>query len=295
MQNPDGTGQSTFALDKLFLGDTDRSGAADPSAWMQLGYNIDGVPASQLGSFCKPIDGASASAVHAEGPGGIENSFGHNILPILLGLSSTISSEIDADITNGEFSILFTLDELGSGTGYNPIASSMAQAGNLGHAAKFDGTDAWPVVSGTTSQVPSSYLVNDTWVSAPLASLNIPLHFSGVLFVLPLQHVVVTMQLDAAHKSVTNGTISGLMQTAAFQNEIVQVAGSIDPSLCSGATINAIIQQIGQASDILQDGTQDPTKSCDAISVGLGFNAAGDLLGGAVQAAPPANPCGDGG
>jgi hypothetical protein len=54
---------------------------------------------------------------------------------------------------------------------------------------------------------------------------------------------------------------------------------------------------IGQASDILQDGTQDPTKTCDGITIGLGFEADAVLLGPAVPPPPPPIVCptGDGG
>jgi hypothetical protein len=51
--------------------------------------------------------------------------------------------------------------------------------------------------------------------------------------------------------------------------------------------------QIAQASDILQDGTQDPTLPCDGISIGLGFDAVLDQLGPMVAPKPPPpNPCG---
>ena len=54
--------------------------------------------------------------------------------------------------------------------------------------------------------------------------------------------------------------------------------------------------QIAQASDILTDGTQDPTKPCDGISIGLGFDGALVQLGTPVAPPPPpTNPCGDGG
>ena len=39
-----------------------------------------------------------------------------------------------------------------------------------------------------------------------------------------------------------------------------------------------------QASDIMQDGTQDPTKTCDGISIGIGFEARVVQLGAAGYA-----------
>jgi hypothetical protein len=49
--------------------------------------------------------------------------------------------------------------------------------------------------------------------------------------------------------------------------------------------------QIAQSSDIMHDGTQDPTQPCDAISIGLGFDATQAQLGTEVVTAVPPPPC----
>ena len=52
-----------------------------------------------------------------------------------------------------------------------------------------------------------------------------------------------------------------------------------------------IAQQIRQAQDILDDGTQGPTKSCNGISVGLGFEAVSVKAGAVLDDPPPPDPC----
>jgi hypothetical protein len=43
---------------------------------------------------------------------------------------------------------------------------------------------------------------------------------------------------------------------------------------------------------MMQDGTQDPTRECDGISIGLGFEMTRVVIGAvAAPVAPPANPC----
>jgi hypothetical protein len=292
MQAPNGSTTVTFAVTRLFIGDADPDGTPDvPNGWTHFGYNIDGVAPNNLAAFCKPLFNASPSQVHAEGINGIENSFGHNILPILLGLNSQLSMTIDQDIANGDFSFLFSLDKLGTGSNYNPVASHYVAGGNLGAVPLFDGTDQWPVLQGTGVNFPQAYLVNDTWVSGPPTNIGLSLPISGFVLPLHLNHAVLTMNLDATHQTVKGGIISGIAPTADFENQIVMIAGSIDPTLCSGPTIQTILQQIGAASDILQDGTQDPTKSCDGISVGLGFDAVVDQLGPTVAPVTMPNPC----
>ena len=42
---------------------------------------------------------------------------------------------------------------------------------------------------------------------------------------------------------------------------------------------DAILAQVDEAADILLDGSQDPGKACDGVSIGVGFEAARVLLG----------------
>ncbi len=172
---------------------------------------------------------------------------------------------------------------------------------------KFDGTDQWPVLpsllnnptsiaDGSKVSFPGSYVTNDTWVSGSKGSVTLSLTISSYTLDLVINNAVITLQLDPTHKHGTNGIIAGVIATSQLTAQLQQVAGNFDPTLCSGPTIESILSQITQASDILQDGTQDPTKTCDGISIGLGFNAELVQLGPiAVPGAPKANPCADGG
>jgi hypothetical protein len=295
----------TFAVQSILLGDTDPNGAPDQTnGWKNYGYNIDGVSPANLGAFCKPANGASPSVVHQHGNGGIENAFGHLILPIILGISSSASTAANKQIAAGEFTLLTWLN-LGSGADQDPVPSQQGPGGALGHAPRWDGTDAWPWLMGRASSTPG-YLVANTWVSsnpsaAGGARLALPVGFLGLgglgsaLATVPLNHAVVTMMLDPKHQQATGGIISGVIPTANLVAQIVQTAGTFDPSLCSGPTIDSIVSQIQQASDIGADGLQDPTQTCDGISIGLGFTGALVTLGPPVAPPSQPNPCGDGG
>jgi hypothetical protein len=50
---------------------------------------------------------------------------------------------------------------------------------------------------------------------------------------------------------------------------------------------------VAQAPDILADATQDPTKTCDAISIGIGFEAVAVQLGPVQPMSPPLPACCD--
>jgi hypothetical protein len=295
---PDGTSTVVFAMTKIFWGDTDPDGTPDkPNGWTHFGYNIDGLSSSNLAAFCKPQLGALPLKVHTQGVNGIENSFGHLILPIFLGFQPNFSTLANQQISSGNFTNLILLGDLGPGASYNPILSSVAQAGNLGAMPKFDGTDAWPLVAGTNVAFTGSYVVGNVWVSGAQGAASGPfllrMNASGFDLPLTIHEPRFSMQLDGAHQKVTSGIISGILVTSELEAEIQMVAGMFDPALCSGPTIQSILAQVAQASDILHDGTQDPTQTCDAISIGLGFEAAVDQIGGAVSPPPPPpNPCG---
>ena len=237
---PDGTSNVTFAVSELYLGDTDPDGTPDTAnGWMHYGYNIDGVAPSDLGAFCQPVNGASPQIVHEEGPQGQENAWGHLFLPLLLETESDTSAQVNMEIAQGSFTYLFTLDDLGAGATYNPLVAQYAGGADLGGIPKFDGTDVWPPVQGTTVAFAASYLTSNTWVSgAPTATLSLNgIGSSTASITLNITHAVVTMPLDAAHQTVKGGMISGVISTADLQAQIQAVAGAISPALCSGATI----------------------------------------------------------
>ena len=306
MQPANGTSTVTFAVSSVLWGDTDPDGGLDlANGWKQYGYNIDGVAPGDVAAFCKPVQGASATLVHEEGTGGIENAFGHIVLPLSQSTECSICNNNCCGIFE-PFTVLLSLDQLGTGASYNPLSARVASgtdldvdAGICGIAVpRFDGTDVWSVFSGTADSLSGSYLVNDTWVSGPIARVSV--QFQGLCpdpepaLTLNIVHARITMRLDPAHKTATAGVISGVIPTADLQHQILMVGGSISTSFCT-SSMN-ILESIGQASDIMQDGTQDPTKTCDGISIGLGFTASIDQVGPTVPAVTEPDPCvGDGG
>jgi len=297
---PDGTGSVTMAIKKLYLGDTDPDGTPDKTnGWKYFGYDLDGkISTATSTDLCKPASGASPKNVYPDGNDGIDNSFGKLILPIILGISSGASASINSSITSGKFTIMLDMQKLGTGTDYNPLVTNLFAGGDLMGTPKFDGTDKWPVrpelltdgmtiAGGSKVSFPQSYVTANTWVSGSKGDVALSLSVSSYTITLTIANAVVSMELSADHKSATKGIIAGVLKTEDLTSQLQKVAGNIDPSLCSGPTIMSILDQITQASDILHDGTQDPTKTCDGISIGLGFDAAQVQLGTVLPMATP--------
>lgn len=315
MKAPDGAASTTFAISKLYLGNTDPDGKPDPAnGWKKFGYNLDGIISTQTTpGLCKPRNNANPKNVHTDGTNGIDNSFGKNILPVVIGLSSDAPQKINDGINAGKFTIMLDMQKLGTGGDYNPMTTQLYAGGDLGGMPKFDGTDKWPVrpellndpmdiTKGSKISFPMSYVTANTWVSGSKGDVTLALSISSFTLNLTIASAVITVVLDPTHKKASKGVIAGVLQTDTLISELKKVAGAFDPTLCMGPTIDSITAQIAQASDIMHDGSQDPTKTCDGISIGIGFDAQVVQLG---AVAPPAmmkpNPCaadggtGDGG
>jgi hypothetical protein len=144
----------------------------------------------------------------------------------------------------------------------------------------------------------TSYVNNNTWVSGSKGSIDLMLSISGFTLDLTVGSAQIAFDMDSTHHTGSNGTIAGVLNTQTLISELQTVAGTFDPAFCdpNNPTFQGIASEIAQASDIMSDGTQDPTKTCDGISIGLGFNSALVQLGSvAAPTTPPPNPCADAG
>src|SRR5262249_28052402 len=115
---------------------------------------------------------------------------------------------------------------------------------------------------------------------------------AGVTLRFPIDAPIVSMRLDPAHGSATGGVIAGTIATDAMLAALHEAAQEADPSLSECLGPGRLDTQFERASDILQDGTQDPARACDGISIGLGFEAVRAAIGpvGAPFPTPP-DPC----
>ena len=315
------TTEHNFALHQLFLGDTDRQGNMDPNAWMNYGYNLDGKFTTQSSSDvcqlygspnCNQAKPPPECQVQIDGNGGIDNSFGANILPIITSAAGTgAPATINSDINKGGFTLM--LDILGLDT--TPTQTATGLSGQLFAGSTFPGmptwttADKWPVnpsllndptdvTKGSKIKFSNAYVVNGTWVNGQNVDVSLTLGIMGIELSLTIHNAIITFEHSADAKA-TNGTIAGVINTQELINGLGLVVGRItNGSICPGSpTFMSIAGQIQQASDI----TTDPTKNaagvmCDGISVGLGFNS--DQIAGAsmlpiaqVSGCPAADPC----
>jgi hypothetical protein len=287
----------TFALNQLFLGETDRTGKVVKDAWKDYGYNIDGLTTTKTDTNVCQRQGGADSAKQEDGNGGIDNAFGRTVLGFILGLVPTPSKTINDSIQGGSFTIMMDIkgltdDPKQTATG---LGGRLLIGGNYGDGKKptFSPTDDWPYRANPIVPITGAYINNGTFVNgAGGATVELSLFIQGIALSLTINRAYITFD-HTAPDEITNGTISGVLGTEALVSGIEKVAGRLSTQLCGGSTLDTIKQTIRQASDILEDGSNKAGVPCTGISIGLGFT--GKRIGPpttiATDKPPPPDPC----
>ncbi len=281
-----------LAIETLDFGDF----GMDTSASQKLGFNIDAlVSTAQSTDLCLPVTGADKNKIYVDGDQGIDNSFGKNVLPLLLNLSPGFSEATTNNISDGKFTMMLDFVGLTAAPDQPTLTTRLYGGTDLGSPPGFDGKDCWPVAPELltdaadikTSSVifDKSAVTGNTWTSGAAATITLSVPTGPSTITLTIHKAQVSLTLSADHKSATGGIIGGVLDTEEFIKEIKTAIYSLDPAYC--ALIGTVEKQIRQDSDILNDGTQDKTKTCNGISIGFGFTMKEVQLGGVGPKAPP--------
>jgi hypothetical protein len=300
---------SVFAIRRLYLGDIDlTTGQPGGKAWQELGFDIDGkVTTMQSTDVCNFIPGPNTNPgiTQPDGTGGIDNSFGANIVPIFVSVLGDLASANES-IEAGLVTDLIVVKGLGSSTTASPLSATLVVAAPLGKKPTWSSGDVWPVDSSSLAAGDANaplltfghgYEVGGEFVAEPPSgageiSLGI---VHGAPLTVPIRHVQVAMTLSADKMTATSGTISGILPTGSFVNLAWRFMGVASPQTVCPSTSSpwsGIAPMIWAAEDIHLDGSNDEQQPCDGISIGLGFEAVRVQMGSPVVVAPPGGACG---
>src|SRR5690606_25187292 len=101
-----------FAVNQIWLGETDRAGIAKKDAWRSYGYDLDGQitnvtdqSSPDLSRVCQRVQGARPS-IHQDGDEGVDNAFGKEILGLLASAVQNPSRSVTDGIQAGDFTIM---------------------------------------------------------------------------------------------------------------------------------------------------------------------------------------------
>ncbi|MCA9632787.1 MAG: hypothetical protein KC766_34275 [Myxococcales bacterium] len=253
------------------LGDLTPSGVPSSSAWQRYGLDLDGLASTKDSTdHCQPQPGSNPSAVKADGPDGLDNSFGKNVLPILLGVAPTLSDDMQQRVDQGK-SVAFI-------TGHNIAVSDLVGSIGRAHASgnSYNLQEPWRVFeNGYPNGTPRCSLVGGTFqgqlelAGSGFWELHLPIADNAL--VVRVRQTQVRADVDPVSGEPSNVILAGVIRTEEFVEAFRQVAGALDTSLCAGATFDSIAAQLRAASDIRDDARNgDPQQLCNGISIGIG-------------------------
>lgn len=289
-----------FAVDQFFIGETDWSATRDDQAWKLFGANVDNLVSTKLDANHCQFRAGAGDHIKIDGENGLDNSFGQNITPFINTLAPNPTASINESLADGDFTTLLLVRAINAAGEQGGISGGLYAAASI-ELPVWDGSDVWPVYSSSTTSdnidapataFDASWVLDDTWNSGRTESMVIPIVVSGAIFPINLSHASITMTFNAERTEVTKGIISGIINPDEFIEELKSVVGGLDEALCEGSLIDNVASQIRQAPDIMKDSTNgDPSVTCNAISIGLGFTAKRANLGDVVPDPEIDNPC----
>ena len=283
------------------LGQHDADGSRDACAWKAIGFNLDGrittADDSKNGNdTCHRRSGA-ASGILADGVGGIDNNFGAHLMATAASLNTAppdggpgprpIDIQVSDALAHGAETLLLRIDDLPDVADDSHAPGALYAVAPLG--AEPTSIDAWSVyddalvdgadMSQPKVTFPDGYVSGGTWVSgAATARITLPSFWGGNVWERiewPIEAGALTFQLVGG-----GGVLTGAMPVKALDAAIRPIAMAF--GICPGnATYDQVITTLTQPADLVLGvpQLQDPSRECDAISIGVAI--------GMVPALPP--------
>jgi hypothetical protein len=298
-------GPITFAIDRLYFGDTDWLGNSSTAGWKEIGLNLDGwVSTATSTQHCTLFPGSVSAILKTDGTAGRDNSFGSNVLPLVHSLRADWSAEVNEGIANGAFTWLFHMEAFSPTLpSQNGIRGALYAGAPMTTHPLWDGSDVWPIayssVANGDPSVPnvrfeSAYVVSNVWVSGPSTipiPLELPFEDSALSLRIHRAQVVAEVRQTPGGLALVEGVFGGVLHVEEVIEAFLRILQAMDPALCQTATFDTIADAFRRMCDILEDGTQDPSRPCEAISIGLGFHASPAHLGSVGAPQPPPSSC----
>lgn len=273
------------------------TGNADPVAWKYYGFDLDrrvttAEDSRHARNTCSRAPGASMKMLQ-DGVGGIDNNFGQHVMAVAKSVKSDVEDAANLEISSGGYTLLLRLD--GVGKGDNALArGALYAAGPHLDAPTFRAEDRWPVWSSTLEDgatlekplrtFPGGYVRDGIWVSGEIGGR--PDRFWLPVFGSVEMRASIVLMVDLASGK-------GLLAGAIPAEELVRFATpwAAKWDVCPfGATLDQLMDALTQSVDLVIDGRdfQDPTRPCNAVSVGIGFDVV--PVAPPVEVVPPPPP-----
>lgn len=300
----DGGETKWFAVDAIRLG-VGTASARDRDGWRSIGFDLDDRHTTPEDSVenrntCRRRPGALTKFLQ-DGHEGIDNNFGQHVLSTVLAFQDDPEAFVNDGIHAGRYTLVLKIEGL-TGEDDAEVPGALYLGGDFGAGASkptFTEADRWPInplsleggadLARPKVVFPRGYVRDGWWVSGELGrdSVDLGPMLSGADVSLPVEGAVIAVKLDGS-----DGIIAGAVDTAKLKAGLAPVARRL--GLCEGsAAYEEVVKTLGLAADLVVGAprSQDPSRECDAISLGYGFTmkptgAPEGLMKAAVEPAP---------
>lgn len=308
-QQASGSGKTlALAVKRVYLGTQTHLGAVTDTAWMEWGYDLDGVCTDEAASnqsigTCRRVDGSTVKGL-VDGDRCRDNNFGSQVMALVATYNNKVESKTNTSLQGGSGSLALVLSDVDNGAddGFAPGALYRLAALKAGVTPAWDGTDVRQVTDDSVTNLDLSqplvrfakgYVAGNVWVSGEPSSFSLAFGVGGTPLVLPLESGSITIPLDDTHTfspkpALIVGAISAANITDAMK-PVAEAAG-LCPTGPSQVFYDGLISTLQTFPDVVMGAPnlQDTTKTCDGISMGLGFDLAPiQPLTQIVAATPP--------
>jgi len=286
-----GSGKTLWLAFKRYeLGSIDPTGVSDETAWTAHGYDLDAICTSRAASVanvatCRRPEGAQQDSL-LDGERCRDNNFGRHVGTILRAAAPDTEKTLNEQIALGSSTWLLRIDDvdMSADDPYAPATLYRVADERMSdpRVVNWDGTDvrsvhADSVIDGDIARgvttMPRGYIANGTWVSGDPSRLNLSVPVTASLFVaMKMDNALITLELSGDRTTGTNGIIAGALALADVEVALKAIADNA--GVCPGTPLYVtLLSSMAKMPDVSMGapGLQDTTKTCDGVSVGIGF------------------------
>ncbi len=276
-----------------------------PTLWETMGYDLDGV-CSKPPEHPVECMAAGASQPELDGEEGIDNAFGHVVVPILKVADSDLQEGARRSQREGRSAIVVHVSN------YNGLPSDPSVRVWLGQAREaipagatepgipaWDGQDSFYVVdsafrNGDLNEPniddDNAYVADNRLVMRLPDRAPFPFQTSNGTVVLTLTDAFLTGTIE------TDGSLTDVILAGRWSIQDILAAVELVGMCPADVTYGLIENLLNNNADIRSTpGTGGPGAICNAISIGLGFTGFPGLFGGLTTTEAVVNPCSSGG
>ncbi len=296
---------------RMYLGTTNSLGVTSPDGWRDWGFDLDSVCTSLADSqknigTCRRHPEANQDVL-VDGEMCRDNNFGRHVVALLKVSNDAFEQRINDGILEGNNTWIMRIDDLDdtADDAYAPAYFYRAAERNDG-TVHWDGNDVRKVSGDSVVDrdldkaviaFPTGYVRDHVWVSGDPSGTRVILPFSAELNI-PLQGMIVTIQLEPDHKNGKRAALAGAIPMSAIEKVLGPTAEAA--GFCPGTPLyDSLLRNISRFPDLVMGAPnlQDVNSDCDGMSLGIGFDTQSIQPVVEIVDAPAPEPskCGDAG